>query len=112
MALRADLSEAILASADVVDAYTELGTNPSTAKKDERAWGFWLTVCSALGTNPMRTAREARERPERNAHLLAILMFHAVAVCKPRTPGRQWIKPASALAYPLGDDPRRVSGAS
>lgn len=49
----------------------------------------------------MRTAQDARDRPERNAHLLAVLMFHAVAVCKPRVAGRRWIKPGSALAYPL-----------
>ena len=54
-----------------------------------------------LGTSPLRTAKDARDRPERNAHLLAVLMFYAVSVCKPRVTGRRWIKPSSALAYPL-----------
>ena len=62
---------------------------------------MWEVVCGMLGTNPLRTAKDARDRPERNAHLLAVLMFYAVSVCKPRTAGRRWIKPSSALAYPL-----------
>lgn len=101
MAFRADVAEAILRSADLIQDYVDYGINPSTLKKDERAWLLWEQVCESVGTNPLRTAQEARERPERNAHLLAMLMFHAVAVCKPRTPGREWIKPTSALAYPL-----------
>ena len=101
MAFRSDVIESILSSADLINEYLEFGVNPSTARKDERAWMLWEQVCECYGTNPYRTALEARERPERNAHLLSALMFHAVAICKPRTPGRQWIKPTSALAYPL-----------
>ena len=101
MALRTSVTHALLATADVVEAYLEFGVNHSTAKKDERAWEMWEVVCGLLGTSPMRTAQDARDRPERNAHLLAVLMFHAVSVCKPRVAGRRWIKPGSALAYPL-----------
>ena len=50
---------------------------------------------------PAADSSDARDRPERNAHLLAVLMFYAVSVCKPRISGRRWIKPGSALAYPL-----------
>ena len=101
MALRTSISHALLSTADSVEAYLEFGVNHSTAKKDERAWEMWEVVCGMLGTSPMRTAQDARVRPERNAHLLAVLMFHAVSVCKPRVAGRRWIKPNSALAYPL-----------
>ena len=101
MTLRTSISHALLSTADAVEAYLEFGVNHSTAKKDERAWEMWEVVCGTLGTSPMRTAQDVRDRPERNAHLLAVLMFHAVSVCKPRVAGRRWIKPNSALAYPL-----------
>ena len=101
MALRASITHALLPSADAVEAYLEFGVNHSTSKKDARAWEMWEVVCGMLDTNPLRTAKDARDRPERNAHLLAVLMFHAVSVCKPRATGRRWIKPNSALAYPL-----------
>ena len=83
MTLRTSISHALLSTADAVEAYLEFGVNHSTAKKDERAWEMWEVVCGTLGTSPMRTAQDARDRPERNAHLLAVLMFHAVSVCKP-----------------------------
>ena len=101
MALRLSVSHAILSSVETVETYLEFGVNHSTGKKDARAWEMWEVVCAMLGTSPLRTAQEARDRPERNAHLLAVLMFYAVSVCKPRIPGRRWIKPSSALAYPL-----------
>lgn len=58
-------------------------------------------VCAAHGTFPLRTAADARSHPERNSHLLAALMMHAFAICRPRTRGAAFIKPRSALAYPL-----------
>ena len=101
MTLRTSISHALLSSAETVESYLEFGVNHSTAKKDSRAWEFWEQVCDMLDTSPLRTAKDARDRPERNAHLLAVLMFYAAAVCKPRVSGRRWIKPSSALAYPL-----------
>ena len=101
MALRLSVSQAILSSAEIVESYLEFGVNHATGKKDARAWEMWEVVCAMLGTSPLRTAPDARDRPERNAHLLAVLMFYAVSVCKPRISGRRWIKPGSALAYPL-----------
>ena len=94
MNLRTSITHALLASADTVESYLEFGVNHNTDKKDARAWEMWEVVCGMLGTNPLRTAQDVRDRPERNAHLLAVLMFHAVSVCKLRTPGRRWINPA------------------
>ena len=74
MTLRTSIAEALLSTADVIETYLEFGVNHSTAKKDERAWTMWEVVCGLLGTSPMRTAQDARDRPERNAHLLAVLM--------------------------------------
>jgi hypothetical protein len=62
---------------------------------------MWERVCRAQGTSPLRTAAEARDFPERNAHLLACLLLHAFAVGRPRDRSRAFIKPRSALAYPL-----------
>ena len=101
MSLRTSIFHALLSSAETVESYLEFGVNHSTSKKDSRAWEMWEQVCDMLGTSPLRTAKDARDRPERNAHLLAVLMFYAVSVCKPRVAGCRWIKPSSALAYPL-----------
>ena len=49
----------------------------------------------------MRTAQDVRDYPDKQAHLLAVLLLHAFAVCKPRDNSRSFIKPRSALAYPL-----------
>ena len=77
------------------------GVNANTGVMDARAWTMWEEVCRAYGTSPLRTAQDARDNPERNAHLLAALMMRAFVVCRSRTPGRAFIKPRSALAYPL-----------
>ena len=100
-AFRAEVAAAITSCADAVEAAVEFGINANTARKDDRAWLFWVAVCEAHGTSPMRTAEDARLFPERNAHLLAALMLHAFAVCHPRDTTRAFIKPRSALAYPL-----------
>ena len=100
MALRCDVASLCYAG-EVMTEYSEFGANANTLKKDDRAWEFWEHVCERVGTNPMRTPQEVRENPERQAWLLAILMLYASAVCVPKTPGRQCIKPRSALAYPL-----------
>ena len=100
MHLRAQLADLY----DLGDAVTELqefGTNHNTLKKDDRAWSMWEFVCRSMDTSPFRTADDVRLHPERNAFLLVCLMMHAVAVCVPKTPGRLFIKPRSALAYPL-----------
>ena len=39
--------------------------------------------------------------PQRTLHLLACLLLHAFVVGVPRDPARKYIKPRSALAYPL-----------
>mmetsp|Transcript_34145 Transcript_34145/g.89816 ORF Transcript_34145/g.89816 Transcript_34145/m.89816 type:complete len:267 (+) Transcript_34145:731-1531(+) len=62
---------------------------------------MWEHVCSKLGTNPLRTPEDARQRPERNAYLLACLLLHAFTICKPKDPTRHFVRPRSALAYPL-----------
>ena len=74
---------------------------PTTAKKDERAWTFWEHVCDKHKTNPCRTERDVREFPARNSFLLAVLMMYAFAVCKPKSKAKSFIKPSSALSYPL-----------
>ena len=89
------------ALADAMNEGMLYGVNANTADKDLRAWEMWEHVCQMHGTSPLRTAEDARTRPERNAHLLAVLMLHAFAYCRPRTKGALFIKPKSALAYPL-----------
>ena len=91
----------LLAATEAVDDAIESGVNPNTAKFDERAWDFFEHVCEKIGTNPCRTEKEVRENPERNAHLLAMLVLHAYAVCKPKSKRNLFIKPSSALAYAL-----------
>lgn len=100
MAFRADFA-GLEAISGAIDDTVELGVNPNTAKFDERAWSFFELVCEKAGTNPCRTGQEVREYPERNAHLLAMLVLHAFAVCKPKSRRNQFIKPNSALAYAL-----------
>jgi hypothetical protein len=100
MALRADIAD-LMRLGEAVEELVEYGVNMNTWDKDSRAWDMWQLVCEAHGCSPMRTATEARDFPERNAHLLAALMFHAYATCKPRDPTRSFIKPRSAMAYPL-----------
>ena len=77
------------------------GVNANTATTDERAWDLWEHICREHDTSPLRTTREAREHPERNSHLLAVLLLHAFSIGKPKSKARSFIKPSSALAYPL-----------
>ena len=100
MALREEIS-ANLTSGEALEEVVFFGVNANTLSTDVRAWDMWETVCRSHGTSPLRTAAEARDFPERNAHLLAALLLHAFAVCRPRQQGRRFIKPKSALAYPL-----------
>ena len=100
MALRANL-HVLGESAAAVEEYVEHGVNANTARKDQRAWEFWERVCEKLETSPLRTAEDVRDYPTRNAHLLCVLMLHAMAVCTPTDVTRRFIKPRSALAYPL-----------
>ena len=100
MALRADIAE-LVGLGSAIDELVAYGVNANTWDKDCRAWDMWVVICEGHGCSPRRTAAEAREFPERNAHLLAALMFHAYATCKPRDATRQFIKPRSAMAYPL-----------
>ncbi|KAL3911924.1 MAG: hypothetical protein SGPRY_008512 [Prymnesium sp.] len=95
--------QAMLRMAEAIDEGAMYGINANTAQTDDRAWAMWatVTVCGAHGTSPYRSAREAQMYPERNAHLLAALMMHAFAVCRPKTPGARFIKPRSDMAYPL-----------
>ena len=100
MALRAE-ADVLSRVGDALEEMMEFGVNSNTLNKDERAWIMWEEVCADLGTSPLRTAAEVRNFPERNAHLLAVLLLRAFATCKPRDPKRHFIKPRSALAYPL-----------
>jgi hypothetical protein len=100
MAIRAELSDALAVTA-VIDETVFFGINANTLGMDVRAWDMWERVCRSQGTSPLRTAAEARDFPERNAHLLACLLLHAFAVGRPRDRSRAFIKPRSALAYPL-----------
>jgi integrase len=100
MAIRAELSDAMAVTA-VIDETVFFGINANTLGMDVRAWDMWERVCRSQGTSPLRTAAEARDFPERNAHLLACLLLHAFAVGRPRDRSRAFIKPRSALAYPL-----------
>ncbi|KAL3915207.1 MAG: hypothetical protein SGPRY_007331 [Prymnesium sp.] len=62
---------------------------------------FLEEVCAAQGTSPLRTASDAKDYPDKQSQLLAILLMHALAACLPRDPRRQFVKPCSALAHPL-----------
>ena len=100
MAFRADIADLMMIG-EAMEELVEYGVNANTWDKDSRAYDMWEIVCKNHGCSPLRTAAEARDFPERNAHLLAALMFHAFATCKPRDATRKFIKPRSALAYPL-----------
>ena len=100
MQLKANVAN-MMALGEALNEASEFGINSNTLKKDDRAWSFWETVCKRMDTSPLRTPEEVRNNPERQSFLLAILMMYASAVCVPKTPGRQCIKPRSALAYPL-----------
>lgn len=101
MALRASVAN-LMDVGEAIQERVDYGANANTWQKDERAWLFWEEeVCRAQGTSPLRTAADFRASPERQAHLLAVLLLHAFSVCKPRNPTRAFINPRSALAYPL-----------
>ena len=100
MAIRTELSNA-MSVAESIEETVFFGINANTLSMDIRAWDMWEHVCRTQGTSPLRTASEAREFPERNAHLLACLLLHAFASGRPRDRSRLFIKPKSALAYPL-----------
>ena len=85
---------------EAVDEASLYGVNANTASIDARAWDMYETVCEAHGTSPMRTAQDVKDYPERNAHLLAMLLLHAFVTCVPKK-GKDFIKPRSALAYVL-----------
>ena len=100
MALRANVVD-LMAVGEAVQESVDYGVNSNTAAKDDRAWLFWETVCEALGTSPLRTAEDVRDYPQKQAHLLAVLLMYAFAVCVPVDRSREFVKPRSALAYPL-----------
>lgn len=79
----------------------EYGVNANTGDIDERAWRMWVHVCAQYNTSPYRTATEVQQNPQRNSHLMAALMMHAFSMGKPKDATRQFIRPRSALAYPL-----------
>ena len=95
------LVDDLAASLASIEDVGSFGINANTFKKDERAWQMWEFVCERKGTSPLRSHADVRDYPQRSAHLLACLMLHAFATCKPSTPGAVFIKPRSALAYPL-----------
>lgn len=101
MAIRGDLVSLMDVGEASIQEAVDYGVNASTAQKDERAWVFWEEVCMAQGTSPLRTAADVRDYPDRQSQLLAVLLLHTFAVCQPRDPRRHFVKPRSALAYPL-----------
>ena len=100
MAIRTELTNSMTITA-AIDETVFFGINANTLDMDVRAWDAWERVCRSQGTSPLRTAAEARDFPERNAHLLACLLLHAFTTGRPRDRSRAFIKPKSALAYPL-----------
>ena len=100
MQLRADIVS-VMGVGAAIDEVIEFGVNANTNTKDERAWSFWEHVCEQQGTSPLRTAQDVRDYPERQSFLLAALLMYAFAVCKPTDKTRAFVKPRSALAYPL-----------
>ena len=100
MALSLDL-QTIANTTELVEDFTSYGTNINTARKDDRAWERWEEVCRRFDTSSVRTSKDVRDNPERNTHLMTCLLLHAFAMGKPRDRTRQFIKPRSALAYPL-----------
>ena len=100
MALRADVVT-LMEVGDAVQESVDYGINANTNQKDERAWMFWEQVCEHQGTSPLRTAQDVRDHPDKQAHLLAVLLLFAFAVCVPTDRSRAFVKPRSALAYPL-----------
>lgn len=88
-------------SLDAIEDLTDFGVNANTAKIDDRAWTMWEHVCSTHGASPLRTPSDVREFPQRQSFLLACLLLYAFVTCVPKDATRQFVKPRSALAYPL-----------
>ena len=65
----------IAAAANTAEGFSNLGVNPATAAKDERAWSLWSRVCDYLGTAAVRTAQDVREHPGRITFLLLSICF-------------------------------------
>lgn len=100
--MRFDLSpEELQCLSQPLQESTEEGINPNTRKMDERAWLLWEATCDAHGTSPLRSEEDVRTNPGRTAHLLASLALRASVTCRAKGKDRQFIKPASALAYPI-----------
>jgi len=97
MALRVDLTT-LMAVGDAVQESVDYGVNSNTAQKDDRAWLFWEVVCDSQGTSPFRTSADVRDYPDKNAHLLAVLLMYAFAVCVPtdNKPHQQFARQARA----------------
>ena len=100
MALRTD-GEQLTALLDTLDAVSARGISAGTSKVDQRAWLLWEKMCESLGTSPLRTEQDVREHPQKNALLMATLMLYAYSHCRPKDRTKQWIKPSSAMAYPI-----------
>lgn len=87
----------VLQMAEAMDEGASLyGVNANTAQMDSRAWIMWEAVCETHGNSPCRSSRNARECQERNTHLLAALMMHALALCPPKANSYRFIEPRSA----------------
>ena len=91
------LEEIFMAADDLA----EYGVNYNTNTKDAHAFDQWITFCEMFETEPLRTARMARDDPEREQHLLSLFALWAYPRLKPRSREARWAKPAFALAYPL-----------
>ena len=99
MQLRA--GAAVESAVAAIGDYANLGINPATKLKDERAWLLWSRMCNLLGTAAVRTAEDVREYPGRVTFLLTSLMVYARMWCLPKEKGQAYIRPKSCLAYPL-----------
>jgi len=91
------LEEIFMAADDLA----EYGVNYNTNTKDAHAFDQWIIFCEMMDTEPLRTARMARDDPEREQHLLSLFALWVYPRMKPRSRDARWAKPASALAYPL-----------
>ena len=105
MAIRTELTNA-MSVAESIDETVFFGINANTLSMDIRAWDMWEHVCRTQGTSPLRTAAEAREFPERNAHLLACLLLHAFGAAASAPQGLAELLHARLQPAPPCVDPR------
>ena len=75
------LEEIFMAADDLA----EYGVNYNTNTKDAHAFDQWIAFCEMFETEPLRTARMARDDPEREQHLLSLFALWVYPRLKPRS---------------------------